>query len=210
MLKRVNEVRKADVGHIFGVTRTQHVNEFAEYGVTSIDSTSPFRQAFKDDKDNYHTAKGNFVAIRVPQVDANPKLKKAILAGKVDQRKARVLESKCLHAVRAYDAGKRSLNDVLDVLEEYEVLYAEKSKHREAYRTTLEAAPWKGCTCQICKEHGVEVILFRGSERNKRRGFHNLHVFHEKLTKITAKKAEVSNQHGKEATDNKKGNDSQG
>ena len=28
---------------------------------------------------------------------------------------------------------------------------------------------------------GINVILFRGSERNKRRGFHNLYVFRQRL-----------------------------
>ena len=62
--------------------------EFASYGVTSFDSTSAFRQAFKDDKDNYHTVDRTYTAIRVPQVDGNPKLKKQILAGRVDQEDA--------------------------------------------------------------------------------------------------------------------------
>jgi hypothetical protein len=30
---------------------------------------------------------------------------------------------------------------------------------------------------------GIEVIIFRGAERNKRRGFHNLKVFRETLDK---------------------------
>jgi hypothetical protein len=28
---------------------------------------------------------------------------------------------------------------------------------------------------------GIEVAMFRGSERNKRRGFHNMHVFAKRL-----------------------------
>jgi hypothetical protein len=32
----------------------------------------------------------------------------------------------------------------------------------------------------------VEVVLFRGSERNKRRGFHNLVVFYERLQRHLA------------------------
>ena len=46
---------------------------FREYGVTSFDSTSPLRQAFKDDKDNYYTRERNFTAIRVPQARRQPK-----------------------------------------------------------------------------------------------------------------------------------------
>ena len=41
--------------HLLGITRTERVNEFSRYGVASFDSTSPFRQSFKDDRDNYYT-----------------------------------------------------------------------------------------------------------------------------------------------------------
>src|SRR3954452_7887926 len=43
-VKRV--LRKRTQLHLLGVTRTAHVRDFAAYGVTSFDSTSPFRQSF--------------------------------------------------------------------------------------------------------------------------------------------------------------------
>ena len=43
---------------------------------------------------------------------------------------------------------------------------------------TLQDAPWKRCNCDVCSAVGVEVIIFRSSNRNKRRGFHNLGVYH--------------------------------
>src|SRR5262249_51212847 len=46
--------------HLLGVTRTEFVGDFARFGVTSFDSTSPFRQAFKDDRDNYYTTEGAY------------------------------------------------------------------------------------------------------------------------------------------------------
>jgi hypothetical protein len=46
---------------------------------------------------------------------------------------------------------------------------------------TLEDRPWNDCGCAICRAAGVEVIIFRGSNRNKRRGFHNLGVYHQHL-----------------------------
>ena len=45
--------------HLLGVTRCEQIPEFASYGVTSFDSTSPFRQAFKDDRDNYYDVDAN-------------------------------------------------------------------------------------------------------------------------------------------------------
>ncbi len=43
------------------------------------------------------------------------------------------------------------------------------------------ARPWKDCDCAVCQDVGIQVMLFRGTERNKRRGFHNLHVFARRL-----------------------------
>jgi RNase P subunit RPR2 len=48
---------------------------------------------------------------------------------------------------------------------------------RERYTNTLTKAPWKKCPCKICKTVGIEVIIFRSSNRNKRRGFHNLYAY---------------------------------
>jgi hypothetical protein len=48
---------------------------------------------------------------------------------------------------------------------------------RTRYRATLAAKPWRRCSCAICTEVKVEVIIFRSSNRNKRRGIHNLQIF---------------------------------
>src|ERR1035438_5829415 len=45
----------------------------------------------------------------------------------------------------------------------------------------LEDQPWRSCACGICEQVGIDVAMFRGSERNKRRGFHNLYVFNQRL-----------------------------
>jgi hypothetical protein len=34
----------------------------------------------------------------------------------------------------------------------------------------------------VCTRLGIHVILFRGAERNRRRGFHNLYVFYRQLS----------------------------
>ena len=79
VLKTVKSIKKSDVQfHLFGITRTEHLSDFEEYGATSFDSTSPFRKAFKDDRDNYYTARRTYTAIRVPQVDKNNKMKNKI------------------------------------------------------------------------------------------------------------------------------------
>jgi hypothetical protein len=42
---------------------------------------------------------------------------------------------------------------------------------------TLDNRPWELCKCDICKKNGIDVVIFRGANRNKRRGFHNTWVF---------------------------------
>ena len=57
---------------------------------------------------------------------------------------------------------------------------------REVYRRTLADRPWEACSCRTCREGGIESVIFRSSNRNKRRGIHNLHVFYKHLTKNRA------------------------
>lgn len=181
--------RKETQLHLFGVTRCDRITEFGDLGVASFDSTSALRQAFKDDKDNYHTLKRPYTAIRVPQVEANPKLQRLIQAGKVDHDDARRLEQECLKALLAFDVGRAQTSKVVRRLHEYEQLHDGRVDHREIYREVLEAAPWKRCRCDVCRRIGIHVILFRGADRNRRRGFHNLHVLWQRLNSNTGKKA---------------------
>jgi hypothetical protein len=140
-----------------------------------------------DDKDNYHTLKRTYTAVRIPQVDGNPQLKRLILSGEVDFSAARKLEMACFEGVLAYDAGKLGLETILDRLREYETVWHGKKDDSVCYRETLEDKPWKKCKCSICRRIGIHVVLFRGAERNRRRGFHNLHVLRQRLDKAEIK-----------------------
>ena len=181
-LERLREVRTDHTQfHLLGVTRCERVREFGQYGVVSFDSTSPLLQAFKDLKDNYYTLDRTYTALRVPQVQANPSLLKRILSGQVNQAEARRLEQECLKVLGSFDKGQASVKEVLQPLLTYARLYDDRRDQAEAYRETLTDAPWKNCECDICKRIGIHVILFRGAERNRRRGFHNLYVFYNRL-----------------------------
>ena len=178
VLEAVSEVRAPETRlHLLGVTRIEHVPVFANFGVASFDSTSPFRQAFKDDRDNYYDDERTWIALRVPQVDGNAKLQRRIRAGEIDGRRARVLEQAALEKLTAFDEGSASVETVVRALRKYEVLHDEHRDRSDQYREVLESAPWKRCECEICRSVGIQVMIFRGTERNKRRGFHNLHVF---------------------------------
>lgn len=170
--------------HLLGISRVENVEAYQRYGVSSFDSTSPLQQAFKDARHNYHTASGEtYVALRVPQVDGNPALMRAIKSGKVDQDKARVSERLCLKVLREFDRGLASQQQVMQALADYEavMLVEPKKSFLKHYERTLEAQPWKQCPCDICQQIGIDVAMFRGAERNRRRGFHNIFVLHEKL-----------------------------
>lgn len=181
-LEAVAAVRKPKTRlHLLGVTRTEQVQSFAGFGVDSFDSTSPLRQAFKDDKNNYYTLKDAYTAIRIPQVDGNAKLSKLILSGKVKQEEARRLEKASLRAMEDFEAGKSGVDKTVRILREYERLYDPKKDHTEAYEKTLADSPWRHCSCDVCRRIGHHVILFRGAERNRRRGLHNVWTFYRRL-----------------------------
>ena len=111
-------------------------------------------------------------------------LKRAILAGKVSQRDAVAAERESLLRLRQFDVGACSLEQVLDAVAEYEQVVDVKRSYKEEYRRTLECTPWKDCDCGLCAKHGIEMAIFRGSERNKRRGFHNLSVLAAKMKSL--------------------------
>src|SRR5439155_24379785 len=139
--------------------------------------TSPFRQAFKDERDNYYTRDRTFIALRVPQVEGNAKLQARIRAGEINQELARGLEQDALEGLAAYDRGKASLDEALSALCSYEQLHDGKRDRLELYREVLSEAPWKSCECSICQHVRIQVMLFRGTERNKLLRFDNLHAF---------------------------------
>ena len=206
-LEAIDDVRNPGTRlHLLGVTRTRELERFQGYGVASFDSTAPFRQSFMDDTDNYHWPGGeHYVAVRVPPIDGNARLKARIRSGQVDQDLARVAERDTLQALRDYDTGDTPLIDVLEQLRRYHIIVGEADRktgilrdRTEHYARTLSDRPWEDCDCGVCAEAGIEVVLFRGSERNKRRGFHNLAVFardlkHRILTASTTL-SHVSNQ----------------
>lgn len=181
-LEASNTVRKPDTQfHLLGITRCENVQAFGEFGVVSFDSTSPLRKAFKDDRHNYFTLDATYSAIRVPQVDANPELLRRIVAGQVRQEHARKLEQQCLETLVKYDQHKVSLEETLKVLRSYELVFNGATDRSDVYRQVLEDRPWSECPCEVCRRLGIQVVIFRGAERNRRRGFHNIYVFNQQL-----------------------------
>ena len=78
--------------------------------------------------------------------------------------------------------GKANIDKTLDALCTYDQIITEnRNDIRPLLEKLLNDKPWKKCPCDICKKDGVEVIIFRGNNRNRRRGFHNTYVFYKML-----------------------------
>ena len=168
--------------HLLGASRPDHLAAFAENGVASFDSTSSLRQAWTDRVKNYHTEDRPYAALRIPQVGANRTLVRRIEAGEVDQSEAIDAEREALRQVARFDAGKASAGAALRALVNYEAIHSPTESRETDYRETLEDAPWKRCPCAVCQALRHHVILFRGSERNRRRGFHNIRVLYRRIS----------------------------
>jgi hypothetical protein len=114
-------------------------------------------------------------------VEGNTEFRKQILAGRVDQGAARDHEKECLRLLVAYDKEEVSIREVGYALESYEQIVTGRAVRSAFNEETLAARPWTKCKCAICKVIGIHVVIFRGAERNRRRGFHNLYVFSNQL-----------------------------
>jgi hypothetical protein len=200
--------------HILGFAKADNLHEFVAPRLypklASIDTTSPLLRAFKDDRKNYYLPNQiggfeYFTAIRVPQAFENIRIKKAIAKGIYKIEDILQLEDSAMKSLRAYDRNMVSLDSVIDKIMQYSRVFIIDGYHAKAsdekklsdladrYRVTLLEKPWKRCNCPVCSELSIEIIIFRGSNRNKRRGIHNLYVFHNHLKKIENQNDNLSN-----------------
>lgn len=186
--------------HLLGFAKAERIDEFTNYGITSFDSTSPLIRAFKDAKANYYLENGTsklsyYTAIRIPQAIENPRLMQGIKRGTLSAEELQKREAVSLKALRDYDKGLLDYESTLSAIIDYlrltlsDVISSEEDLKKEIDKSirligpTLRDKPWKRCKCSICVNAGIETIIFRASNRNKRRGFHNLGVYHRHLQK---------------------------
>jgi hypothetical protein len=198
--------------HVLGFAKADDIDSFTQFNITSFDTTSPLIRAFKDKKHNYYLpGQGGklrtFSAIRVPQALENPRLMKFVKEGKLKAEKLSKLERQALDTLRAYDRGdakmEKALEAVLDYAApmEFGALRPDATKSAKSaktlgeielrYRQSLSETPWKQCSCNICKQASIDVLIFRASNRNKRRGIHNLGVFKAHVDSIEDRNAQV-------------------
>ena len=199
-IQRVLSAIRCEIGdsvklHILGFAKADDIKSFAAYRITSFDTTSPLLRAFKDAKSNYYLPNGDgslqyYSAIRIPQALENSILKSLVKEGRYTSESLVRREQAALFAMRAWDRHEISSQDTLDAVMNYTAPLAigkdfpaspaeiRKMKLlKERSERTITDRPWKKCSCPVCQRVSIEVIIFRASNRNKRRGIHNLAVY---------------------------------
>jgi hypothetical protein len=173
--------------HLFGIARPKAIHRFADLGVTSIDSASFLRRAWMGTGQNYLSPEGDFyAAIRIPEANKSFRSKRIVTDGRASANEVLAMEQRCLTTLRAFDKGAASIDATLNAILEYDRLITPgRPDNEDVLRRSLEDKPWKRCECAICQQDGIEVAIFRGNNRNRRRGFHNTYVFY-KLFKEAA------------------------
>lgn len=121
-------------------------------------------------------------------------------------------ESECLKGIRDLDVGKATPSnvskslaafhsaitqervrkyredeaDVDEVAKEYKRLLDTEKHLQQLYPKTLEDRPWEKCECNVCRRLGIDVIMLRGNNRNRARGFHNVYTMYHKVVQDQA------------------------
>lgn len=170
--------------HLFGIFRPKIQARFRELKVDSFDSASYFRKAWLKSDQNYLAKNGKwYAALRVPMTSdgrTRNRLEEAGFdVGSLESQETQVLKLLC-----QFDRGDVGITEVLDAVIGYDEQLTRSSdvgSMRATYEKTLRDRPWKHCDCPFCEQAGIHVLIFRGSNRNKRRGAHNTLMLYRSL-----------------------------
>ena len=182
--------------HLFGILRPRLQPFFRNLGVSSFDSASFLRKAWACPDKNYLMDDGEFGkwygSIRVP-FSASKALREVLESNSGLTKDAlQQLEEDCLLNLQYFDNGEMSKDEVLVKVNKYSELLKRKGSNNhfsEKHEILLKERPWKDCKCKVCKDAGIHVVIFRGANRNRRRGFHNTWVFYHKILHRDSKKS---------------------
>jgi hypothetical protein len=184
LIKNIKTTKKSpEFIHFFGVARCALFPKFKELeefvGQVSFDSASYLRKAWLTSANtqfNYIDRDWEgYSAIRIP-----PKLDHA-KENSLDHDEYNVLSHMCLDTLRKFDENSISYDDAIQELEKFIEVRQDDPKLLTYYKRTLKSKVWKECPCPICKNIGIDVMIFRGNNRNRRRGFHNIFAFNQLL-----------------------------
>ncbi|MEK6258270.1 MAG: tRNA-guanine transglycosylase DpdA [Planctomycetota bacterium] len=171
--------------HLFGILRPKIQSSFRLLGVSSFDSASYLRKAWLRSDQNYLAGDGSrwYSAIRVP-ISSSKRLREAAEEQDISEDSLRKMENRCLVALNNFDGSKKTHQEVVDSVNLYGPLLERRGEDNhffEKHDAVLNDRPWEKCRCQVCRDIGIDVVVFRGTGRNKRRGFHNTWVFYHKI-----------------------------
>ena len=171
--------------HIFGILRPNLQSIFTHLGVASFDSASYLRKAWACPNRNYLTADGKWYgSIRIPFSTSKSMREVAKSNPELANDTMQKLEKQCLTDLEFFDNKKISEQEVLESVNQYSALLERKKTYNHLSKThqeLLSERPWKKCKCKVCKDAGINIVVFRGANRNRRRGFHNTWVFYHKI-----------------------------
>jgi hypothetical protein len=163
--------------HLLGIFRPSLQSYFREVGIGGFDSASYFRKAWLRSDQNYLGTDGRwYAAIRVPPL-RDPRMKLRLQKEGNLGIELEKLERHALKNLRLYAERKLDLEKALAAVLEYDRFLSRAELIDEdlvtGYRRTLEARPWESCDCPMCAKLGIDILIFRGKNRNKCRGAHN-------------------------------------
>jgi len=173
--------------HLFGFARLHLIPFLMKKRVVSFDTAAPLRQAWESGENNYHFANPwrSYTAIRI-RLTRMKKCRKGL----------EKIERETLRTMYQYARKEVSLEYTLRKILDYERKILETDGVepkkidkiieilRKRYERTLKDRPWEKCSCPICRERGVDVIIFREGWRNGSRAYHNVRQFYLELKRI--------------------------
>jgi queuine/archaeosine tRNA-ribosyltransferase len=171
--------------HLFGVFRPKIQKVIRQAHITSFDSATYFRKAWLRSDQNYlGTDRNWYAAIRIP-LTSDPRTRKRLKGTGLKLEELERREKLALKALQEYGKHRRSIESTLEAIFDYDFLLTRSDDHGEAliesYRETLESRAWEECSCHVCSTIGIHALIFRGYNRNKRRGAHNTLMLYKSL-----------------------------
>ncbi len=184
VMRTVTSLKPRPWVHLFGVFRPKLQAKFKQLGVDSFDSATYFRKAWLRSDQNYLAPNGEwYAALRVPMTSDGRTLKRlqgsGLDIGKLEEQERAVLKLIC-----RYGKGSVGVQEVLDAVLDYDerlTRACDINSMRSKYERTLADRPWETCDCPFCSRAGIHMLVFRGSNRNKRRGAHNTLMLYRRI-----------------------------
>lgn len=172
----VSSLRPRPWVHLFGIFRPKLQAIFRGLKVDSFDSASYFRKAWLRSDQNYLAPNGEwYAALRVPMT-SDGRTRKRLEQSGLSIEELEIQEAQVMKMLCKFDRDEVGIQEVLDAVIEYDERLTRSSDAgslRQKYKRTLTDRPWRNCDCPFCQQAGIHVLIFRGANRNKRRGAHN-------------------------------------